>query len=291
MTILEIIQDVCSELSLPRPTSVIGNTDLTITQLLAQAHDDIDQMRRAYDWPELHRTATVTLVTSQANYALPADYAKQVPRTHWDGTNDRELIGPVSAQEWQYLQNSVLGASGLTTYFRVKGIASNQLYLSPTPTSAENGQTRTYEYIAKTCVRPKTWVTGTTFTAGSYCFYNGNIYYTTAGGVSGATAPTHTSGTASDLGISWEYYSEPYTKYRADTDIPLLDNEVHKKGIRWRWLASKSMAHSDVKADHAMMLQQAKTNLTGARTLNLAGNCEDGPRLISLLNVPDSGYG
>lgn len=290
MTILEIIQDVCSELSLPRHESVVGNTDLTIRQLLAQAHDDIDQMRRALEWPELQKEATITLVDGQASYALPGDYYKQVSRTHWDLNNQWELVGPLTAQEWQYYKSGIVGI-GIRRRFRVKGSTTAQVFIDPTPDSSDAGQELRYEYISKSCVRPKTWVTGTTFLAGSFCFYNGNIYTTTAGGVSGVTAPTHTSSNASDGGIDWEFYSEPYTKYRADTDLPLLDPETHKKGIRWRWLDSKGMASATQKYEHAVMMQQAATNLKGARTLNLAGGRDGEPPWLGLENIPDHGYG
>ena len=290
MTILEIIQDVCSELSLPRPDSVVANTDLTIRQILAIAHDDIDQMRRALDWPELQKEATITLVDGQASYALPGDYYKQIARTHWDLENDWEMVGPLTPQEWQYYKSGIVNV-GIRRRFRVKGSTAKQFYLDPTPTASEAGQILRFEYVGKSCVRPKTWVTGTTFLAGSYCFYDGNIYKTTAGGVSGVTPPTHTTGTASDGGISWDFYDEPYTRYRADTDLPLLDAETHKKGIRWRWLDSKGMASATQKYEHAVMMQQAASLLSGSRTINLAGGSDGEPPWLGLDNVPDHGFG
>lgn len=288
MTILQIIQDVCLELSLPKPATVIGNTDLTTQQLLAIAHDDIDQMRRAHEWPELAKEATVTLVADQASYALPGDYLKQIPGTHWDLNNQWELNGPLTPQEWQYYQSGIVNV-GLRRRFRVKGATTKQLFIDPTPDSSEAGQELRYEYISLSALRPRTWVTGTTFLGGSYCFYNGNIYTTTAGGVSGATAPTHTTGSASDGGIDWAIYTDPYQRYLADTDMPLLDSQVHKKGIRWRWLEAKNMAAAAQKYEHGVMLQAAKTNLSGMRDVNLSGCDSNGPRFFP--NIPDHGFG
>lgn len=51
------------------------------------------------------------------------------------------------------------------------------------------------------------WASGATIAAGSYRYYGLNVYYTGTGGTAGVTAPTHTSGTASDGGVSWEYRS------------------------------------------------------------------------------------
>lgn len=290
MTILEIIQDVCLELSLPKPASVIGNTDLTVSQLLAIAHDDIDQMRRYADWPELQKEATITLVDAQQSYALPGDYFKQIARTHWDQSNNWELLGPLTPQEWQLIKQGIT-APVVRRRYRVKGSTTKQLFIDPTPDSGDAGAILRYEYQSKSCVRPQTWVTGTTFLAGAYCFYDGNVYSTVLGGVTGATPPTHTSGDTSDGGVSWAFYDSAYTKYRADTDLPLLDPETHKKGIRWRWLDSKGMASASVRADHRAMLEQAVSLFRGARTLNLATCTSDEPAWLGPYSIPETGFG
>jgi hypothetical protein len=49
------------------------------------------------------------------------------------------------------------------------------------------------------------WATGTAYPAYSFVSNAGNHYKTINGGVSGATAPTHTSGSASDGGVTWKY--------------------------------------------------------------------------------------
>jgi len=49
------------------------------------------------------------------------------------------------------------------------------------------------------------WAGTTAFAAGAYCYYGLNIYYTSAGGTTGGTPPTHTSGSASDGAVTWTY--------------------------------------------------------------------------------------
>lgn len=49
------------------------------------------------------------------------------------------------------------------------------------------------------------WATATVMVAGTYCANGVNIYFTSAGGTTGASPPVHTSGTVSDGGVSWQY--------------------------------------------------------------------------------------
>lgn len=59
---------------------------------------------------------------------------------------------------------------------------------------------------------PAAWVTATVYAAGARCVHRGGsttrIYSTAAGGTSGATPPTHTSGSVSDGGVTWTYLSD-----------------------------------------------------------------------------------
>jgi len=53
---------------------------------------------------------------------------------------------------------------------------------------------------------PQPWVTATVYPANAYCVSDGGkIYTTTAGGTSGATAPTGTGTSINDGGVTWQY--------------------------------------------------------------------------------------
>jgi hypothetical protein len=55
------------------------------------------------------------------------------------------------------------------------------------------------------------WVTSTSYTSGDFVKNAGNLYQATTSGTSGGTAPTHTSGTASDGGVTWQFVSDVNT--------------------------------------------------------------------------------
>lgn len=52
-------------------------------------------------------------------------------------------------------------------------------------------------------VKRSLWATATVYGAGAIVGSRGNIYTTTVGGTSGVTAPTHSSGSVSDGGVTW----------------------------------------------------------------------------------------
>lgn len=51
------------------------------------------------------------------------------------------------------------------------------------------------------------WLTGTGYSSGDFVRNANKLYLAATTGTSGATAPTHTSGTVSDGGVDWEYIS------------------------------------------------------------------------------------
>lgn len=286
--ILDILQDAALELGITVPISGVNSTDLQTKQLVALLTREGKEARCQVYWPQLTKEWTFSLVDSQANYALPGDFERFDFRTMWSRGNHWELTGPLSPQEWQWRKSGIV-SSGPRQRFRIKGSADNQFYIDPTPGSSDASLLLVYEYQSANWVRPKTWVTATNFVASSYCFYNGNFYFTASGGTTGATAPTHTSGTASDGGVSWAYYSDAYDKPLADTDVSLIAEDIITMGLKWRFMQQKGLDYVDLKRQYDEKIRAESTSLTGARTLNLTGPADT--FLISPFNIPDTGYG
>lgn len=284
MTLLTVIQTATKELGLPVPTTVINNSDATVKQLLALAEREGKEVRTRWKWPQLNREFTFTLVNNQANYAFNDDYDYQASETHWDRTNKRELFGPMSESEWQVLKSGIATA-GINRRYRVKGIADKQIYIDPTPTATD---TLVFEYQSANWIRPKTWVTATAFAAGAYCFNDGNWYSTTAGGTTGATAPTHTTGSASDGTVSWIYSSALYETFVADSDISLLDENLLCLGLQWRFRRDKGLEYAELRKDSEAAWSRAATARRGSRVLSLAPKRTS--YLITSRNIPDTGY-
>ena len=62
----------------------------------------------------------VTLTFAQTLYALPSDYDRLIDKTDWSKTQHWEMLGPETAQEWQWLKSGYI-SSGPRIRYRVLG--------------------------------------------------------------------------------------------------------------------------------------------------------------------------
>jgi len=81
--------------------TVTGNNSLTLSQAATE-------------------TGVFTLYFSQAKYPLPSDWDRQVDRTHYDKSKRWEMLGPTSAQQWQFLKSSYI-STGPRIRYRILG--------------------------------------------------------------------------------------------------------------------------------------------------------------------------
>lgn len=56
------------------------------------------------------------LTFSQTQYAMPSDYDRQIDRTHWDKTQHWQMIGPETAQQWEFLTSGYLSSGPMVRY-------------------------------------------------------------------------------------------------------------------------------------------------------------------------------
>lgn len=68
-------------------------------------------------------TSTNTGVTFQlckVKYAMPSDYDRQIDRTHWDKSKHWEMLGPETAQQWEWLISGYI-STGPRVRYRIFG--------------------------------------------------------------------------------------------------------------------------------------------------------------------------
>ena len=234
MSLATVIQNVANEAGYTVESNILTSTEITTKQLLAITNRMNREIFEAYPWPKCYASGAITLVNGQATYQLPAAFSYYHYETFWNSSTRWRVLGPMTAQEYAGIRGYGLNT---TVYqrFQIRGLSNSQLLISPTPGASVSGDIIIFEYIADRSVRPKQWTTTTTFAAGAYCFNNGNYYSTTAGGTTGATAPTHTSGSASDGGVTWDYYDGIYDKFLADTDVSLFNEKLLEQAVLERF--------------------------------------------------------
>lgn len=268
MTIATVIQNVADEAGYTVESSKIGSTETTTKQLVAIAQRINRDIFEAYPWPKCYASGSITLVAGQGTYALPAAFSHYQYETFWNQSTRWRVLGPMTEQEYA---EAVGFGLNTTVYqrFQIRGVSNNEILIWPTPGATYNNNILVFEYIADRSVRPQTWVTNTLFAANSYCFYNGNYYFTTAGGTTGATPPTHTTGSASDGGVTWDYYNGAYNSFLADTDVSFFSEKLLEQGILERF--AKIHGLEGVEPEFQIQLQEEFSRTIAGKVLYAGG--------------------
>lgn len=157
MSLLSICQAVAKDCGFAVPSTIIGNSDDTAAQLLAQINKAGKALARK-PWQALEKEYTFPTVASTASYALPSDYGWIQNDTAWDRTNYWQLRGSLSSQMWQGYKSGVQSTTPRSR-FRIKG---SLFFLDPTPSSIV---TMVFEYVSNKWVFDNTSTYYTEFQA------------------------------------------------------------------------------------------------------------------------------
>ena len=270
------------------PSSIIGTNDNIALQLTELAQLAGDLAVSMYTWPQLQKKFTLTMVADQQEYALPGDFDRWCFSTSWDQTNDWELLGPIRPFEFEWRTEGIIFSSPRRR-FTIRGLGDSKILIHPTPESGEAGETLSFVYYSTNWIKPQDWAASASVGADEYRSYNGNYYQALAGGTTGSTAPTHTSGSVDDGGIIWTYISDAYDRFMADTDECNIDEKTIGYGIEYLFFETKGLEYQNKKRLFEDQLKRQSSNLRGARPLNMTRSKH--PHLISSLNAPNTGFG
>lgn len=160
MSLLTIVQGACQVVGIPSPSSVIGNADTNVAQMLALVNLEGTELSRAKSWAELSVLSTwATVATSDqgpVTTVIGADYDRFVPGTQWDRSLIRPLGGPRSPQGWS--QDLAFPAAGPYYNLRIYGSPAH-VYFFPAQAA---GDLVAWEYISNQWVLAANGVTGKT---------------------------------------------------------------------------------------------------------------------------------
>ena len=141
MTLLSIVQDAADEAGFDRPDTVIGNTDAR--QYLRLLNREGEVLSK-WQWQQLVKEHTFTLVTSDQDYSLPADYRYMIPSTQWNRDDKRGIIW-ITSEEFQFFKGWTT-VNGLNLRARLR---NNEFEFEQVIVAGDNGKTIAFEYMSK----------------------------------------------------------------------------------------------------------------------------------------------
>lgn len=107
----------------------------------------------------------VSLTFGKTKYAFPSDFDRLIDRTNWDKSKHWEMLGPETAQQWQWLKSGYISTGPrirfrpLGGYFQIWPIMSTNEYLG-------------FEYVSNAWAYSAAGVAQTSFTADNdTCIY------------------------------------------------------------------------------------------------------------------------
>ena len=136
-SVLAIVQQAMIEMGLPKPLEAVTSQDVTVQQMVALLNSAGNEMVIGYPWEQTTKEYIIETVEGQAEYPLPSDWSYFLDQTQWDRTNHWPLLGPKSAQEWQWLKGGLL-SSGPRLRYRVLA-GKFQLWPTPSATNTPSG--------------------------------------------------------------------------------------------------------------------------------------------------------
>lgn len=148
----DIINSAAVEVGLGKVVDPVGSTDDKFQQLRGLLDSAGQELVELYEWQTLvNRIDFTTNAADSGLYDLPPDYAYMINQTGWDRTNSVPLGGPLSAQDYTYLEGRDLVGSTIYANFR---IIDDKLLLYPQP--PPDGLNVNFEYISRNWVANQT---------------------------------------------------------------------------------------------------------------------------------------
>lgn len=146
-TLLELVNNVARSVGHPTTLDVASSNDEAIRRMHFYANMAGNELVMMHDWDFLSKTGEISILADtpgqvEKAFALPDDYKCMTDDTQWNRSTQLPAIGPVNAQDWQWL---VVRQATITTRFLWR-IRNGQLWVKSPPSTA---QPFSFEYMSK----------------------------------------------------------------------------------------------------------------------------------------------
>ena len=296
-TMLELVQQVTNELGVATPTSVAGNTNQDVIQILALMNANGYEFLRRHAWRELTKphafytqyiTTTGTWTTAARTITMAStaglDTTYQVQGT---GINQNTYIVSVdSGTQVTVNQDFAANAAGATAYFQKIKYSLPSDYESLVPRTMWD-KSKHWEMLGPEDAQQWEWLLSGYISTGPRIRWRLlGAYFQIWPGMS----------TAEYLGF--EYRSKGWAQaadgtvknsFTADTDTCIYPDRLMVNATKLKYFEAKGF-------DTTAMMRNYLTELEAAKALDMSSaNLSLAPRpgtvLIGYDNIPDSGYG
>ncbi|UUX38883.1 hypothetical protein NTJ56_08790 [Burkholderia contaminans] len=302
-TLLRIVQEVMGDFGLPQPTTVIGNTDKTVQQMLIHATRIGEELAAAGSlndgWPVMRKEYTFNLVgyggytgsTTQGSNVITGMSSVANIAIGMIATSTAIPYGAavtaVGANSVTLNQNATTTVNGANFSFGQESYAI--------PSDADHfiqhtGWDRSFRWQLVGPLSPQEWQvlkSGISPTGPRLRFriMGGQIYVNPV--------------PASLDNLVLEYYSTGWCQsatgvaqsaWAADTDTPVLQDRLFILGMLARFLNRKGFDSTQAQRDYDDAVDAAIGRAGGSRVLPLNARAEP-PVLLGSANVPDTGFG
>ena len=144
ITVNEILNRVAAEVGIAPVNDPFASANASFIQMRYLLNTAGEELQQAYPWEALTRQhAILTDSNNNGSFPLPDDFGYLVNQTGWERAQSTPLGGPLSAQDWAYLNSSGTQNESLFVSFRFK---EGKFCTYPSP--APSGLDINFEYIS-----------------------------------------------------------------------------------------------------------------------------------------------
>jgi hypothetical protein len=304
MTLLQMVQEACAELGITQPSTVIGNPDQQVIQILALANregrDFSQRAHRIGGWQQMRQEYLF-------NTEGITDFSGDLTEGATTIVNMTSTVGLEVG--W------IISGNGIPTETSIVSIDSaTQVTMSQASQATDTDVSLSAGQQNYPLPDDFGWCMTQTFWDRAFRWQllgplDAQEWQVLKSGIS-PTGPRrrfrimgnyfYIDPVPSEVDQEvFEYYSNawcqsaagiPQTSWQADSDYYTLDDECMVLGIMWRYLAAKRLSYDEEKRTYELAVQRAMSRNGANRNLPLNASAS-GIRLLNEQNVPDTGYG
>ena len=299
-TMLQLVNQVQSELNLAVSTSVAGNPNQDVQQILALMNGSGYDLLKEYDWQALQVqyrfytqaiTTNATTVNNSTILTVPSGLDISGVTSQWQvtGYNINQDTNVISANNTtkQIVMSQMANGSGTGSV-----VLSQTAYSLPddfeTITDRTHwDKTKHWEMLGPEDAQQWQWLKS------GYISTGPRIRWRILDNQFQIWPPMNTNEY-----LGWEYRSKGWARsatgtvqnsFIADTDTTVLDDRIMVLATKLKYFQIKSFDTTALTADYNRYLSVAKANDKGAPNLSFAPY--PSKVLIGYANIPDTGYG